>query len=802
MKHLYLILSLLLINITLFAQTGTIKGKVTTSDGEPTPYVTIGLKDVKKGTFTTEEGTYVIKNVKPGNYILVISHTGTRTQEQPVVVTADHTTTANATLEVSASQLNEVVVGGAHATDINSRRVSIGKLQVASMDLPQSVTVISHEVLENQQAQRLSDVVKNVNGVYMASSRGGVQESFNSRGYAFSSTNMFKNGMRVNSGAMPEMSGLERVEVLKGSAAILYGNVSPGAVMNMVTKQPKFNFGGEVNLRAGSFGLLKPAFDVYGPLSKSVAYRVNGSFETTDSYRDQVHSKRYYVNPSLLFKLSDRTELVVQGDYLKADFTPDFGTPSLNSTTIPKMGRNTFFGEPWNYTHTQQSTASANIKHQISKTWNLNGLVSYSKYVRDYYGIERLQAGTSAKTGLDTLARMLGKNGTNEDYFAAELDFTGTVKTGILEHNILAGIDGDRYVTGAYKYNVSTKPYDTILDIHNPATSRLRTDMPDAPILNVAIAPINRIGIYLQDLIKINDKLNILVGVRASYLQTENSVTYDFTKGGQKTTANNSRYDHAISPKVAFIYKLRPATAVFASYTTSFTPNTGFDISGGNLAPSTIQQYEAGIKNDFFGGKLSTNLTVYSIINNNYAQTAPTLADGSSNTNTSYKQMVGGTKSQGVELDIMGHPIAGLDVVAGYSYNNIEITASGDKLGSVKGERLVGNPNHTANASAFYTIQKSTLKGLKFGAGFYYLGQRYAGWNNTTDIKGQPTANRLISVPGYSTIDISAGYTYKKLSFMAKVSNLTNTYNYYVHENYSINPIPPTAFTGTVAYKF
>ncbi|MFB6454958.1 TonB-dependent siderophore receptor [Chitinophaga sp. Hz27] len=796
MKHLYLILTLLLINVTLFAQTGTIKGKVTTSDGQPTPYVTVGLKDMKKGTFTTEEGTFTIKNVKPGNYVLVISHTGTKTLEQPVVVTADHTTTANASLEVSASQLNEVVIDGKHVTNINSRRVEIGKLQVASMDLPQSVSIISHEVLENQQAQRLSDVVKNINGVYMASSRGGVQESFNSRGYAFSSTNMFKNGTRVNSGAMPEMSGLERVEVLKGSAAILYGNVSPGAVLNMVTKQPRFDFGGEVNVRAGSFGLLKPSFDVYGPINKSIAYRVNGSFETTDSYRDQVHSKRYYVNPSLLFKLGERTELLVQGDYLKADFTPDFGTPSLNDTVIPKVGRNVFYGAPWNYTHTQQATASANLKHQLSKTWSLNALISYSKYMRDYYGIERLQAQK------DTMVRKLGKNATNEDYFAAELDFTGTVRTGILEHNILAGIDADRYYTGTYAYNVPAT-YDVVKNIYDPYASPLRTDMPAAPMTGVTNAPINRVGLYVQDLIKITDKLNILAGLRASYLQTENTITYDLTKGGQKTNNNNSRYDHAFSPKFGIVYKPIPTTAIFASYTTSFTPNTGFDVDTVNLPASTIQQYEAGIKNDFFGGKLSVNLTVYSIINNNLAQQAPYLKDGVTvNANTNIKRIVGGTKSQGVELDIMGHPLAGLDVVAGYSYNNIEITSAGDKLGSVQGERLVGNPNHTANASAFYTIQKSVLKGLKFGAGFYYLGQRYAGWNNTTDIKGAPKTNRLISVPGYSTIDISAGYTYKKLSFMAKVSNLTNTYNYYVHENYSINPIPPTAFTGTVAYKF
>ena len=112
---------------------------------------------------------------------------------------------------------------------------------------------------------------------------------------------MFKNGSRVNSGAMPEVSSLESVEILKGSAAILYGNVAPGGILNMITKKPKFDFGGEVSLRAGSYNLIKPAIDIYGPLSNKIAYRVNGTFESADSYRDQVSSKRYYINPSLLF---------------------------------------------------------------------------------------------------------------------------------------------------------------------------------------------------------------------------------------------------------------------------------------------------------------------------------------------------------------------------------------------------------------------------------------------------------------------------------------------------------------------
>lgn len=792
-KHIYLILILALCNLAAFAQNGNIKGKITSADGHPAAFVTVGLKDTKKGAVTSEDGEFVLKNIRQGQHVLIISCTGMKTVHKPISVAADQTTDITLTLEATSAQLNEIVVEGSRTRTINKRPVSVSKLPVAAIDLPQGVAVIGHEVLEDQQVQRMSDVVKSVNGVYMASSRAGTQESFNARGYGFSSTNMFKNGARVNSGVMPEMSSLERVEILKGSAAILYGNVAPGAVMNMVTKQPKFNFGGELNVRAGSYGLFKPAFDVYGPLSSKIAYRVNGTFETTDSYRDKVHSKRYYVNPSLLFKLSERTELIVQGDYLKHDFTPDFGIGSLDNTKIADVPRNSFYGTPWQYAHTQQSSAGASIKHQLNDNWTLNGMFTYQRYSRDYYAIERIQADANGKWG-----RPLNRAYNSEDYYIAQVDLTGKFKTGNLQHNVLAGIDGDRYYTKAFSYNQPTT-YDTI-NILNPDLYTPRTDIPDASRIKSVTTPINRLGVYVQDLIKINSKLNFLAGVRFSYLQNEAPATLDLKTN--VSTQTKAKYDHAFSPRFGLVYKPIENTAVFVSYSNSFTPNNGLDVDSNALKPSVIDQYEVGIKNDFLKGKLSVNVTAYQIRNNNYAQTSPFQKDGvTPNNNANLKALIGKTLSRGVEVDIAGHPMAGLDVIAGYSYNNITIeNTSGVVGGAVEGERLVGNPNHTANASVFYTIQQSALKGVKFGVGYYYIGQRFAGWNNT--INQSQKYNRLISVPGFSTLDLSAGYSFKRFGVMAKVSNITNTYNYYVHENYSINPIPPTQFVGTVSYKF
>jgi iron complex outermembrane receptor protein len=670
--------------------------------------------------------------------------------------------------------------------------VTIGKVPIDPMDLPLSITVIGQTVIRDQQSQRLSDVIKNVNGVYLATTRGSAQESFAARGYNFSNSNMFKNGSRVNSGVMPEMSSLEKVEVLKGSAAILYGNVAPGGIINMVTKQPKFEKGGEISLRGGNYGLIKPAVDIFGPINDKLAFRLNGTYENAQSFRDHVKSERFYINPSMLVKLGGHTQLIVQGDYLAHDFTPDFGIGSLADTAIAVVPRGHFVGTPWQYNRVRQTTASALLKHEFNKNWSVNTTASYQLYKRDYYSTERIQARANGDW-----RRPLNKIESQEDYVMGNIDLVGKFKTGKLEHTLLSGVDADRYFTTTYAFN-NPLFYDS-LNILDPTKYTARTDIPAASKVTRLETPINRVGAYVQDLVSINSHLKVLVGVRWSRQEagapTTSYLLKDSTNKGKGSLAS------AFSPRLGLVYRPLQHMSFFASYSNSFSLNNGTDIFSNALPPSIIDQYEAGIKNDFFGGKLSANLTFYRIINNNLAQTAPLDKNGNPNNNTAFKELAGETTSDGIELDINASPIKGMIILAGYSYNNMRFTNTKDAKGNyIEGERLVNTPAHTANTSVFYTIQKGSLKGVKIGAAAFYTGERFGGWNNTQ--QQTQAFSRLIRVNGFSTVDISAGYTLKKISLMAKLSNLFNTYNYYVHENYSINPIAPRQLIGTLAYRF
>ncbi|RFZ84294.1 TonB-dependent siderophore receptor [Mucilaginibacter terrenus] len=799
---------------------GRINGKVFTSDGKPAAFVTVTLKGVNKTTMTVDDGSFIFKNIKPGNYVVKVSFTGAQSEEKTVTVAADKTTTIDFTLVESANKLNEVSISSTKT--INRKKISIGKMNVAPIDLPQSISVIGRDVLDQQQSLRLSDVIKNVNGVYLYSARGNTQETFAARGYNFSSTNMFKNGFRVNSGAMPEISSLERVEVLKGSAALLYGNVAPGGVLNMITKKPKFEQGGQVSMTYGSYDLYKPAFDVYGPISSKLAYRVDGTYENSKSYRDVVKNERFYVNPSLLYKISDKTNIVLEADYLNYDFTPDFGTGQVNNV-IADVPRNRYLSPLWSTGKTRQSTVTATVNHQINSLWQVSGGVSYQYFDRRYQTTERVQPDAAGDW-----SRPLNRAKTLEDYVTGQLNITGQFNTGVIKHNILAGIDADRYRNDNYTFVANIDPtkktvvssggvssyldndgtiksstYDKI-NIFDLNKYTARTDMPNMnPFYDVETIT-NRFGAYVNDLISISDKLKVLAGVRWSYQYIAPTTVNALSSYGAVASAK-SKTDKAFSPRVGVVYKPIANTALFASYSNSFVTNTGTDINNNPIDPSIIDQYELGVKNDFLNGNLSVNVTAYRIQNSNLAQTAPFQADGiTPNTNTNIKVLSGQTKSDGVELDIAGHPVKGLDVLAGYSYTNARYTKTSTVPGSnIAGQPLLNVPKHTANASIFYNFLDGSLRGFKVGTSVYYLGNREAGFANVVPPVGQPqAASRLVHVPHFTTVDASLGYTYKKLSIIGKISNIGDVLNWNVHENYSVNPIAPRQFLTTLTYKF
>ncbi len=714
----------------------------------------------------------------------------------------------------------------------NKARTMSTKSNLTVMENPQAISIVTHEIIEQQQAKQLSDVLQNVNGVYITSSRGGSQDSFGGRGFSLGNDNIFKNGGRINSGVFPEVSGLERVEVLKGANAMLYGNTAAGGVINMVTKKPKFTNGGSVSMNIGSWNTYKPTIDIYGPLSKKVAFRVNGSYEYAESFRDVVKSQKHYFNPSVLFNIGEKSQLIVEVDYLKNRFTPDFGiggiTNKNSSYELPtNIGRNVFFGTDWQYQDVQQLGSNITFNTQLNKNWTLNAIATYQNYTKDYFSTERVQWGYNTKISPNELTWTVPFNKTynEQNYASAQVNLNGEFKTGNIGHKVLVGADADYNQADSYTYNLLNTP-NKVVYLNNTSTwDNSALAMPESTLKTNARTTTRRIGVYAQDFISLNSQWKVIAGLRWSYIEnmpTQNTFFSD--KKPKEYGASTS--DNALSPKIGVVYMPNDNLSVFATYTNSFATNTGYtsnalesvntSLSAADvqktllglpkeaLKPTTIDQYEIGAKKNFWNNALAVNLSFYQILYNKYYQTYWFInaADNTvvTSNDTNLKEYAGKMRSRGVELDITGNPTEYLSIIAGFSYNNSVYLDTPEK-GYIEKQRLVRTPATTVNASIFYKFTNS-LKGLKVGAGAYFMGDRLSGWNDSKSTSiTRNNVSRTFKLKDYTTVSLSAGYDWKKFSLQAKVNNLFNVVNYNVHENYSVNPITPRNFYFTLTYK-
>lgn len=673
-----------------------------------------------------------------------------------------------------------------------------GKTPIKPLDLPQATFVIGKETIKQQQTLRLSEVLKNANGIYVSgasNASGNNQEELGSRGFTFSGGNTFKNGVRINGSLIPETSSLESIEILKGSSALLYGNVAPGGILNLITKKPRFDHGGELSFRTTEYNFFKPTIDVYGSINNSttVAYRFISSYEQGNSFRNNVQTDRIYFNPSFLLDISAKTNITIEADYTKDNRTPDFGLTTIDYKVI-ELPRNAFLGFNWGTFKSEQVGFTSTINHDLKKNWQLKGIFSYQGYNTHLLSSLRPNATNLVQANGDW-TRGVQKTNTEQDYSLLELDLNGKFTTGKIKHLLLIGADADQSNTTTLAYKNITY-YDKI-NIYNPYVILEKNPIyngtiePSMDKNTNALANVKRAGVYFQDLLEVTTKFKILAGLRYSYLEnTTNTLTFS-TNENIETKTN----DNIISSKLGLVFQPTKTNSLFASYSDSFVLNTGTDINLKALPNSTIHQYEIGTKNEFFKGKMVANLTTYLIDYGNLAQTD--FSNG--NTNTNIKELAGAYQSKGIEIDVTCHH-NGLRLIAGYSFNETKYTKSNIYD---TGTHLRFSPKHTANASAFYTFEKSKLKGLELGLQSTYIGERIGGRlkpNNAST--AAELARKPIPVEGFLQLDLSIGYSIKDLTFRTRLSNITNVTSYYVYDDNTVTPIAPRMLTTTLSYKF
>lgn len=774
-----------------------VKGIAYGSNEEPLPLATVYVDGTTIGTSTDEKGRFEFHRLKPGEYNITVSFIGYVNETKKVNVRSGATAHLKFQLKEDEHVLNDIEVFGVRKKQPDKLN-AITRLPLRPSEQIQSISVISNKLIEEQGNLSITDAVRNVVGVTQFSSFGGSQESLMARGYRGLPT--LKNGVRVQSdfrggGFITDMQGIESIQILKGSAAITQGIGndlgSAGGVINLATKTPKFVNTGEIGVRAGSWGQFRPTFDIQGVLNKNktMAFRINGAYERSDSYRKYISKDRIYVNPSFVWRPNEKTTITVEMDYLHDSRTPDRGTVNLAPDSINKlykMPNDKFLGFSTDRNITDNMTYAVRFERKLNDLFSVRLAYFGSSLETDNTGAATSLLKNANKTGNYSLrSRSLGRSLRDDKNSTLQIDLIGQdVYTGSIKHTFQVGFDyrSTNLTTTSYK----SATVDTI-DVEKSFTNELPSDIDKLTAETPANSREYNYGIMAQDVITFNKYLKATLGVRYSFANSNSSTSTGITSGD------------AWNPVAGIIISPIKQINIFGSYTTTTSLRSAANKmeDGSPVGASRSDQFEAGIKSDWLDNRLRFNFTYFHIMNQNLAYN---IYDDAFQP-TDYYAKAGNLLRQGIETELSGRILPNLEVILGYAYLQAEYQ---DSPAYHEGSEPINTPKHTGNAWAYYTLNKGFLKGLSLGVGAYYVGARpindytyKAAVHNT-----QPNV-KPFDMPSYTTVNAQLAYGIGKVRIQAFFNNIFNTLGYtsYYRGGY-INQIDPFNMSASVNYRF
>ncbi|GHC49002.1 TonB-dependent receptor [Ulvibacter litoralis] len=793
MKYFSTILFILFTHIVLAQEAATITGSVTDDSNSPVPFASVYIVDLNMGTAADANGHFSIENVPYGTWQLTASALGytiltqTITSKEPILNGVNFQLTHN-------NELDQVEVFG-NRNDHPDKIESITRLPLKPYEQIQSISVLSEKLIENQGALSIAEATKNVPGVYTFATYGNKRESMSSRG--FRGIPILKNGVRIHSdfrgvGILTDMQGVDNIQVLKGNASITQGVAtdlgSPGGIINIVTKTPKYTSGGSVSLRGNSFGQVRPTFDVYGPLNKekNIAFRLNGALERADSFRDMVEKESFYFNPSFEWEINEKTTVTLELDHYYDSRTPDLGTVNLGENdvnAIYDLPHSQFLGFENDRSITQNTTYAIRMDRELSDKLTLKGAFYSSSLKLDDKGASLGNAIEENEVKLyNTRQRSYSTSTRNDNNSVLQFDLIGDdIYTGSIKHTFQVGFDyrSSRFSTTSQSAGV----VDTI-NVYQNIENRL----PDVSLGEASVngGKTNSLGFVAQDVISWNTWLKTFLGARFSSTETLSEV-------------ENTRSD-AFNPLGGIIISPIKNINIFASYTNSSYPRTASRLgsNGEELGNERYDQLETGLKTTWLNDRLRFNLTLYKINNKNinlpvYDETWA---------NILYYQKGGNDQRQGVEVEITGRPLENLELIGGYAYIDAQYK---DHTSFVYGSAPLNTPKHTFNAYANYTFRSNTLEGLTVGAGAYYTGERPINdWSSgPVTHQGIVPNQQPFNVEAYTLVNFQAQYKFdKNWSVQFLLNNVFDKIGYNAYRTSYINQTDPRSFAGVLHYKF
>jgi iron complex outermembrane receptor protein len=664
--------------------------------------------------------------------------------------------------------IDSVVITGERGAYRNLSVAGATKTDALPRDLPQSVRTLNADLLRDAGVTSLSGALDLASGISRQSDLGGLWDSYAMRGFTgdpnFGSDYMV-NGFSASRGynGVRDVAGTQAIEILKGPSSALYGRGEPGGTVNILTKKPRFTPQYGVDVALGTHATRRVAVDLTGPLSETVAYRVNAAHQDGGSFRDTVQVERAYLAPSFVWLAGRDTTVSYEIEATRQRAPFDRGIPAIRGV-LGAVPVERFLGEPADGRNTVQSLGQQLfVQHVLADGWSLQGGAAY----RD----SSLEGHSSEANDLLADGRTLRRQRRHRDFSAidrsARVELLGTASTWGIRHALLVGVEAYRFDDRRIQLRrnpSAANPH--AIDIVDPVYGAVA-----APLtLSIDTAEHQRAsGLYAQDQLTLAPQWKALLGLRAD--------RYHQDVANFRTAAVNAQDLDAVSPRAGLVYQPTEALSLYASTARGFRPNSGIGIGNTAFPAEKSRSHELGAKLE--AGGMAGTLALYRIEKENVLTPNPV--------NTDFSIPAGAVASKGVELDVAGQLRRGLKLSGAYAYTDARVTRGDNTIRT--GSRFPNVPRHSANL-----LLVAHNASMSLGVGVAYVGERF----------GDVAASSDFRLPGYTTARLLATWLpAPRWRLGVNVDNLFDR-RYYA-SSYSqlwVAPGSTRTVTTTLSYRF
>lgn len=740
-------------------QSGTVRGRITNSDGSVAPMVTVKLKNTQFGAVTNEDGEYQIKRVPVGNYTIIVTAVGLYPKEKQIKVSAKGTVVADFSLQENLSQLSEVQVNANKSTYTANKVSPSLRLQSPLIEVPQNIQVVSSKLISDQLVFDIVDgVTRNVSGAQRVGHWDAQYANIYMRG---TSIPAFRNGMNQKMPWGPladDAATIDRIEFVKGPSGFMMANGEPGGIYNIVTKKPTGQNQSSVSLSGGGYNLGRAALDLDGRLSTDgkLLFRLNLAAQTKGSYNKYNYTDKYVIAPVISYQVDSNTLITAEytTQHVEAQALGTYGfSPKGFGDTDPSL----FIGDPsLDPAKLYDHNVTFYLNHRLNSDWKINGQVAYLRY--GLFGGTPWPSQIALNGDMKRYLNISEELAINKN---AQVSIMGDLKTGTVIHRILGGVDmGNLKTWGDFSsvqhpdlklgnnkvFNIYAPEYGIPAD-SIPVFDRSRSIQVRSGA-NTYATNLTYTGVYLQDEIRmLDERLRLTLAGR---------YTHAVTVGKTNST---QRSENVFSPRAGLSYSIQENFSAYALYDQSFLPVGGQDYAGTPFKPIRGNNMEIGLKKGWFDGRWNTSVSAYNITKENVL--TADLDPEHIKINPNAQIQLGEIQSKGIEVDITGEIVRDLNVVLNYAFTDAKVTE--DAKPELVGRNIPNSAKHITNGWLSYRLHNkgSIFDGFGLSGGYQIMLDRNAGST------GSP-----LTLPSYYRFDAGASYEKGKITISAVVNNL------------------------------